>query len=95
MTNIQVEELPTEATEESAQAQGVDVAPTGNLLVTIASEAAYIEKIVFAAEWGTVWLALEGELAAEEFDQVQTRNLVYRDILTVDDLAALADLVAP
>ncbi len=95
VTNIQVEELPTEATEESAQAQGVDVAPTGNLLVTIASEAAYIEKIVFAAEWGTVWLALEGELAAEEFDQVQTRNLVYRDILTVDDLAALADLVAP
>jgi len=43
---------------------------------------------VFTAEWGTVWLAIEGELAADEFDQVQTRNLVYRDILTIDDLVA-------
>ncbi|NNC41187.1 MAG: hypothetical protein HKN95_10885 [Acidimicrobiia bacterium] len=88
VTNVQVEELPTEATTESAELQGVEVAPTGNLLITIATEAPYIEKIVFTAEWGLVWLALEGELAAEEFDQVQTRNLVYRDILTVDDLVA-------
>lgn len=87
VTNVQVEELPAETTTESAQEQGVEVAPTGNLLVTIAAEASYIEKIVFTAEWGSVWLALEGELAAEEFDQVQTRNLIYRGILTIDDLA--------
>jgi len=87
VTNVQVEELPAETTAESAQEQGVEVAPTGNLLVTIAAEAAYIEKIVFTAEWGSVWLAIEGELAAEEFDQVQTRNLIYRGILTIDDLA--------
>jgi pilus assembly protein CpaB len=86
VTNIQVEELPAETTAESAELQGVELAPTGNLLVTIATEAPYIEKIVFTAEWGTVWLAIEGELAADEFDQVQTRNLVYRDILTIDDL---------
>jgi len=88
VTNIQVEELPAETTAESAELQGVELAPTGNLLVTIATEAPYIEKIVFTAEWGTVWLAIEGELAADEFDQVQTRNLVYRDILTIDDLVA-------
>ena len=87
VTNVQVEELPAETTTESAQEQGIEVAPTGNLLVTIAAEAAYIEKIVFTAEWGSVWLAIEGELAAEEFDQVQTRNLIYRGILTIDDLA--------
>ena len=86
VTNIQVEQLPAETTAESAELQGVELAPTGNLLVTIATEAPYIEKIVFTAEWGTVWLAIEGELAADEFDQVQTRNLVYRDILTIDDL---------
>jgi pilus assembly protein CpaB len=86
VTNIQVEELPAETTAESAELQGVELAPTGNLLVTIATEAPYIEKIVFTAEWGTVWLAIEGELAAEEFDQVQSRQLVYRDILTIDDL---------
>ena len=88
ITNVQVEELPAETTKATAEERGIELAPTGNLLVTIAAEAAYIEKIVFTAEWGRVWLAIEGELAAEEFDQVQTRNLVYREILTVDDLVA-------
>ncbi len=88
VTNVQVEELPAADNTESAEAQGVELAPTGNLLVTIATEAPYVEKMVFTAEWGSLWLAIEGELAAEEFDQVQTRNLVYRDILTVDDLVA-------
>ena len=87
ITNVQVEELPAENTAESAELQGVELAPTGNLLVTIAAEAPFIEKIVFTAEWGSVWLAIEGELAAEEFDQVQSRPLIYRDILTIDDLA--------
>ena len=88
VTNVQVEQLPAETTTETAEAQGVELAPTGNLLVTIATEAPYIEKIVFTAEWGRMWLAIEGELAAEEFDQVQTRNLIYRDILAIDDLVA-------
>ncbi|MDH3606695.1 MAG: hypothetical protein OER12_06840 [Acidimicrobiia bacterium] len=88
VTNVQVEQLPEETTAESAEAQGARLAPTGNLLVTIATEAPYIEKIVFTAEWGSVWLAIEGELAPDEFDQVQSRNLVYRDILTIDDLVA-------
>jgi pilus assembly protein CpaB len=86
VTNVQVEEIPTEERTQNAEAQGVEATPTGNLLVTIAAEAPYIEKIIFTAEWGNVWLAIEGELAAEEFDQVQTRNLIYRDILTIDDL---------
>lgn len=86
VTNVQVESLPSADRTESAEQQGVEAAPTGNLLVTLATEAPYVEKIVFSAEWGLVWLAIEGELAAEEFDQVQTRNLVYRDILSIDDL---------
>ena len=40
----------------------------------------YVEKLIFTAEWGTVWLAIEGELSAEDLDQVQTRNLVYRNL---------------
>jgi pilus assembly protein CpaB len=80
VTNIQVEELPAEATEESADLQGVELAPTGNLLVTLATTAPYVEKIVFTAEWGTVWLAIEGELSAEDLDRVQTRLLVYRNL---------------
>lgn len=88
VVNVQVEELPTETTAESAEIQGVELAPTGNLLITIATTAPYVEKIVFTAEWGSIWLAIEGELADEDFDQVQSRNLVYREILTVDDLVA-------
>jgi pilus assembly protein CpaB len=80
VTNIQVEELPVEGSEESADLQGVELAPTGNLLVTMATTAPYVEKIVFTAEWGTVWLAIEGELSAEDLDQVQTRLLVYRHL---------------
>lgn len=86
ITNVQVEELPAEDDALNADEAGVELAPTGNLLVTIAAEAPYIEKIVFSAEWGKVWLAIEGELAAEEFDQVQNRNLIYRDVLIEDPL---------
>jgi pilus assembly protein CpaB len=88
VTNVQVEELPEETAADSVETDGPRLAPTGNLLVTIATEAPYVEKIVFTAEWGFVWLAAEGELTPDEFDQVQTRNLVYRDILTIDDLVA-------
>lgn len=88
VTNVQVEELPTPDRTQSAEEQGVEPAPTGNLLVTLATEPPYVEKIVFTAEWGNVWLALEGELAPDEFDQVQTRSLIYRDILTIEDLVA-------
>jgi hypothetical protein len=49
-------------------------------LVTIATTAPFVEKIVFTAEWGTVWLAIEGELSAEDLDRVQTRLLVYRNL---------------
>lgn len=86
VTNVQVEQVPVEEAEQNAEAQGVELAPTGRLLVTLATESPYVEKIVFTAEWGTVWLAIEGELAPDEFDQVQTRNLIYRDILTIEDL---------
>jgi pilus assembly protein CpaB len=86
VTNVQVVEVPAEETKESAEAQGVELAPAKNLLITLATDAPNIEKIVFTAEWGTIWLAIEGELAPEEFDQVQSRNLVYRENLTIDDL---------
>ena len=84
--NVQREELPVPADEESAEEQGLELAPTGNLLVTVATESPYVEKIVFGAEWGELWLAAEGELAPDEFDQVQTRSLIYRDILTIENL---------
>lgn len=78
VTNVQIEELPVAETETAAEERGVELAPTGNLLITLAVEAPAVEKIVFTAEYGTVWLAREGEEASELDTAIITRGTVYR-----------------
>lgn len=51
--------------------------PGGAVLVTIAANAPDAEKIVFAAEFGTLWLSKESEGASEEGTGVVTREGVY------------------
>jgi len=77
VTNIQVERLPTTTDAETAEQSGVDLAPTGNLLVSLAMAPEDVERTVFTAEFGTVWLALETKTAAGEPTQIQTRGTVY------------------
>ena len=77
VTNIQVERLPTATDAETAEQSGVDLAPTGNLLVSLAMAPEDVERTVFTAEFGTVWLALETETAAGNPTQIQTRGTVY------------------
>lgn len=60
--------------EESATAQ----APTENLLVTLALDAASVEEVVFAAEHGTIWLAFEPDGASEDGTRVVTRGSIYQ-----------------
>jgi hypothetical protein len=79
ITNVQVEQLPTRTDAESAQQSGVDLAPTGNLLVSLAMEPEEVERTVFTAEFGTVWLALESVGAVDGPTQIQTRATVYQD----------------
>ncbi len=77
VTNVQVEQLPAEPA--SADAPGsVDLAPTGNLLVTLGVPAPDAEKIVFATEHGSVWLAVEPDGAPEDGTRIQTRATVYQ-----------------
>jgi len=81
VTNVQAEELPREVTDEEAAA-GVaagapDLAPTGNLLITLALAPVDAERFVFTAEHGWVWLALEGSAVSETDTEVQNRNTVY------------------
>ena len=81
VTNVQAEELPREVTDEEAAA-GVaagapDLAPTGNLLITLALAPVDAERFVFTAEHGWVWLALEGSAVSEADTEVQNRNTVY------------------
>jgi len=77
VTNVQVEQLPRTSTEELPD-DAPPLAPTGNLLITLAAPPEAIEKIVFTAEHGFLWLAAEGEEAAEPTTPVQTRATVYR-----------------
>lgn len=54
-------------------------APSGNLLVTLALENAHdVERVVFTAEHGTLWLAFEPKDAPEDDGAVVTRAEVYR-----------------
>lgn len=77
ITAIQVEELPTE--NEGEGASPIELAPTGNLLVTLAAPAGDVEKLIFTAEHGFLWLALEHEDAPEVDTPIQTRSTIYAE----------------
>lgn len=76
VTNVQLEELPAETTEEF-DATGGELAPTGNLFVTLGVEPADAERIVYTAEFGKIWLALENGDVDTTDTQIQTRNTIY------------------
>ncbi len=78
VTAVQIERLPAQTDREDAQEVGVELAPTGNLLITLGVSAADLEKIVFSAEHGSVWLADEPETASETGTIIQTRGTIYR-----------------
>jgi len=77
VTNIQVEQLPV-APVEGSNADVPDLAPTGNLLVTLAVTPVDAEKIVFTAEHGFLWLAADDEDIDVDDTSIQTRGSVYR-----------------
>ncbi len=56
---------------------GTDAAPTSNVLVTLAVDAPSVERIVFAAEHGFIWLSHEPKTAPEDGTKIQTRETVY------------------
>ena len=75
ITGIQVEQAPREL--EDGIATTVEFAPTGNLVVTMAASAEDVEKIVFSAEHGFIWLALEDIDAPEPVTEIRTRGNIY------------------
>lgn len=54
-------------------------APAGNLLVTLALPPAEAERIVFTAEFGTLWLGIERSTVPELDNPIQTRASIYQD----------------
>lgn len=77
VTNVQVERLPVSSTDEAAEESQVSLAPTGNLLVSLALVAEDIERTVFTAEFGSVWLARSADAGPGEPTPIQTRATVY------------------
>lgn len=77
VTNLQAEELPRDMSEEDQVPGSPGLAPTGNLLITLALGPVDAERLVFAAEHGKVWLAVEGPEVSEADTEVQTRRTVY------------------
>lgn len=63
--------------EDDGESENAE-APTDDLLVTLALDAPSVERVVFAAEHGTLWLTLEPESAPEEGTRVQTQGVIYQ-----------------
>jgi pilus assembly protein CpaB len=55
-----------------------DPAPKGTLLVTLALDAPSVERVVFAAEYGKLWLSAEPPGASAAGTAIQTRGSIYR-----------------
>lgn len=88
VTNVQLQGGRTGTTDVSSPAAGggddeeqqpeTPRAPTGQLLVTLAVDAPSVERVVFTAEHGFLWLSQEPEDAPEDGTRIQTRDTIYR-----------------
>jgi pilus assembly protein CpaB len=78
VTNVQIEQLPQTFEEGEEPPEGTpDLAPTGNLLISMALEPRDAERLVFTAEFGTIWLAREGADVDTSDTEILTRATVY------------------
>ena len=77
VTSVQLEQLPRTVGEE-LPADTPDLAPTGNLLITLAASTDAVERLVFTAEHGYIWLAAEGADVVDSPTYIQTRETIYR-----------------
>ena len=62
---------------KDAKKGAIESAPTQSVLVTLALPAPSVERVVYAAEFGTVWLSNEPANAPEDGTQIITPGNVY------------------
>jgi pilus assembly protein CpaB len=65
------------AVDATVGADEDDAAPTSNLMVTLAMDAPSVERLIFTAEFGHIWLVDEPEDAPEDGIQIQDRATIY------------------
>ncbi len=76
VTAVQVAQ--TDNSSSSSDSADTKKAPTGTMMVTLAVDAPSVEKIVFAAEHGHIWLASEPDTANPAGTSIQNRDTVLR-----------------
>ncbi len=77
VTAVQLEQLPRLAGDDLPD-DTPELAPTGNLLITLAAPVDAVQRIVFTAEHGFIWLAAEGTDVVDSPTPILTRGTVYR-----------------
>ena len=69
---------PSGRTPEQAE-QRLTTPPAGSVFVTLALQTYYAERLVFTAEYGSIWLAIERETVPDLDEPGQTRGSVLQD----------------
>ena len=83
VTNVQSTSAVRDDDEEEAEGEDgeqerrIEQAPSGDLLVTLAVDATDVQRIVFTAEFGTLWLTAEPSDAPAGDTRIETRGTVY------------------
>jgi pilus assembly protein CpaB len=79
VTNVQVETSPGSSSGEAAEPEGDQAgeAPSGRFLISLAASAPDVERIVFTAEFGHIWLVAEPRDAEEAGAKTVVLENVY------------------
>ena len=73
---------------EDDEGSELSTSPNGSILVTLAVPPGDAERLVFTAEFGSIWLAAERTETPEGSTQIQTRGSIYDDADRSSGLAA-------
>jgi len=74
---VLVTRLQLDRADATADRDTASIAPSARIFVTLAATAGEVERIVFGAEHGTVWLSLEPLDASERGTEVRERSSIF------------------
>jgi pilus assembly protein CpaB len=77
VTSVQ-QPVDTSNSSGNSDSKDAKTAPTGTMMVTLAIDAPSVEKVVYAAEHGHIWLASEPDAANTAGTSIQNRDSVLR-----------------
>ena len=83
VTNVQLEEIPVIEENEDGTLSTPErraLAPSGNLLISVALHPEDAERLVFGIEHGTIWLGRQTTDIDVRQSEIQTRGSIYEDL---------------